>query len=445
MQRVPSIASGSYSLRRRLLVLLLVAVAVTVLIQGVVAYQAAGREADEVFDYHMRQIALALRGQQPIASAHPTTEEPDFDFVIQVWRADGTPMLTADARETLPRQAGEGFSEVIAHGEHYRVFAMRTPTQIIQVGQHLAARNELAVSLALGTAAPVLLLAPLLMLAVWGVVTQAIRPLDRARQQIACRAADELRPLAAPGLPDEVRPLVDELNLLFARLAESFDAQRSFVADAAHELRSPLAALRLQVQGLQRAGDAQTQGLAVRRLLAGIDRMTRLVDQMLILAREDATASSAEKAPVDVRAIATSAIGDVLPVAHERAIDVGIVQADPLMLAAGGNALRILLRNLLDNAVKYAVEGGRVDVAIRRDGGAVVVEVADTGPGIPAHERDRAFDRFYRVRGSSAEGSGLGLAIARRIALRHQATITLGASEALGGLLVTVRFPAATP
>jgi two-component system OmpR family sensor kinase len=248
--------------------------------------------------------------------------------------------------------------------------------------------------------------------------------------------------LTAPGLPDEVRPLVDEINLLFARLAEAFDAQRNFVADAAHELRSPLAALRLQVQGLQRANDAESKAVAARRLLAGIDRLGRLVDQMLVLARQDAAADPTGGAPIDLRTTATLAIGDVLPAAQERAIDLGIVDAEPVAVTGDAESLRILLRNLLDNAIKYAPEGGTVDVAIGVQQGQAVVEVADSGPGIPLEERDRAFDRFYRVTGGSAAGSGLGLAIAHSIARRHHAAITLGTSSRLGGLLVTVRFPA---
>jgi two-component system OmpR family sensor kinase len=231
------------------------------------------------------------------------------------------------------------------------------------------------------------------------------------------------------------------INLLFGRLAEAFAAQQSFVADAAHELRSPLAALRLQVQSMQRAADAEARALATRRLLAGIDRTARLVDQMLVLAHQDAAAGANSDAAVDLRETVTLAIGDVLPMAQERRIDLGISKAETIAVIGEAEALRILFRNLLENAIKYAPEGGTADVAIRVAQGSPVVEIADSGPGIPVDERDRAFARFYRVSGDrTAAGSGLGLAIAQRIAHRHRAIITLEASSRLGGLLVTVRF-----
>ena len=283
--------SPTYSLRGRLLWLLLIAVALAALLQGVTAYYAAGSEADEIFDYHMQQIALALRNGLPLGPLplrlEKDVDEPNFDFVIQVWAIDGTPVFSSTNHANLPRQAVPGFSNVTAHGTQYRVFTMATPAQIIEVAQDIAARRELAGNLVLRIVGPVMLLAPVLMLAVWWVVTQSTRTLVRARQQIARRAADNLSPLVAPDLPDEVRPLVDEINLLFARLAQAFASQRNFVADAAHELRSPLAALRLQVQSIQRATDSESRAVAARRLLAGIDRMGRLVDQMLVLARQD--------------------------------------------------------------------------------------------------------------------------------------------------------------
>ena len=328
------------------------------------------------------------------------------------------------------------------NGTRYRVFSTRTSTQVIQVAQDLSARQELAGSLVLRIVGPVMLFAPILMLAVWWVVSRSTRPLLRAREQIARRAAEELSPLTATDIPDEVRPLVDEINLLFARLAESFSAQQSFVADAAHELRSPLAALRLQVQSMQRATDTEGRAVAARRLIGGIDRMGRLVDQMLVLARQDAAVDPVGTAPVDLRGTATLAIGDVLAAAQGRHIDLGISESAAVSVAGEPEALRILLRNLLENAIKYTPDGGTIDVAIRIADRSPVVEIADSGPGIPAEERSRVFDRFYRVAGASiAPGSGLGLAIVQSIAGRHHATISLDESPGLGGLLVTVRFP----
>jgi two-component system OmpR family sensor kinase len=243
-------------------------------------------------------------------------------------------------------------------------------------------------------------------------------------------------------LPEEVRPLVHELNLLFDRVRRAFEAQKHFVADAAHELRSPLAALKLQVQSLQRAPDDATRELATGRLAAGIERATRLVEQMLALARHEASAAAgAGVEPVDLREIARLAISDAIAAAQARRIDIGMARADAAEVRGQAEALRTLLRNLLDNAVKYTPEGGRVDVGIAATAEGVELSVEDSGTGLPAEERARVLDRFYRSGEPQAPGSGLGLAIVKSIADLHGATLAIDRSAGLGGLRASVRFP----
>jgi two-component system OmpR family sensor kinase len=262
------------------------------------------------------------------------------------------------------------------------------------------------------------------------------------RRQVATRQADDLSPLNEADLPEEVRPLVHELNLLFVRLRQAFEAQKHFVADAAHELRSPLAALKLQVQGLQRAADDATRELAVARLAAGIDRATRLVEQMLALARHEASAAAgAQPEAVSLPEVARLAISDTVAAAQSRDIDIGIARADPATVQGQPEALRMLLRNLIDNAVKYTPAGGRVDVGVAAGAGGIELSVDDSGPGLPDSERERVLDRFYRAGDGHVPGSGLGLSIVKSIADLHGAAVTLERSP-LGGLRVLVRFPA---
>ena len=439
-------ALASYSLRRRLVWLLLIAVVLTAMIQAAAAYRAAVSEADEIFDYQMQQIALALRtgrprGPEPEASPS-RVEDADFDFLTQVYASDGSLVFASKPSTTLPRAPRAGFSGLIAHGKRYRVFLLEAPARAIQVAQDVDARRDLVGDLVLRIVGPVMLLAPALMLAVWWVVTRSTRPLERAREQIASRAADELAPVLVPALPDEVRPLVDEINLLFIRLNKAFDAQKTFVANAAHEMRSPLAALRLQIQGMLRAADSETRAVAARRLLAGVDRTGRLVEQMLVLARQDAVAPAA-RSPIDLRAAIGLAIGDVVASAQSRQIDIGMADAGAAWITGELEALRILFRNLLENAVKYTPVQGTVNIAIRNDGAHSIVEIADSGPGIAEQERERVFERFYRVPGANADGTGLGLAIVQTIAHRHRAMLNLDESR-LGGLAVTITFPAAS-
>jgi two-component system OmpR family sensor kinase len=441
---VPSVGADMKSLRARLLWFLLAAIVLAAGTQAFVAYRTVLKEADEIFDYHMQQMAFSLRAGLPPSAAVGGLggDEENFEFVVQIWTADGVRIFESAARAALPQRAVLGFSNVQARGTTYRVFSIQSAGLVIQVAQDMAARRTMAGTLALRTVGPIALAAPLLMLVVWWVVSRSLAPVARVRSQVASRQADDLSPVNESGLPEEVRPLVHELNLLFDRVRRAFEAQKHFVADAAHELRSPLAALKLQVQSLQRAPDDATRELAIGRLAAGIDRATRLVEQMLALARHEASAAAGAGAePVDLREIARLAISDAIAAAQARRIDIGMARADVAEVRGQAEALRTLLRNLLDNAVKYTPEGGRVDVGIAATAEGVELSVEDSGPGLPAEERARVLDRFYRSGEPQAPGSGLGLAIVKSIADLHGATLAIDRSAALGGLRVSVLFP----
>jgi two-component system OmpR family sensor kinase len=365
------------------------------------------------------------------------------DMVVQMWSPDGVQVFHSVSRAKLPQRAVLGFSNVKANNTVYRVFSIQTENQTVQVAQDLAVRRNMAGNLALRTLGPIAVMMPILMLVVWWVVSGSLDPVARVRSQVASRQADDLSPVSEAGLPDEVRPLVQELNLLFGRVKTAFDAQQTFVADAAHELRTPLAALRMQAQSLDRAETLEARKLAVSRLTAGIDRATRLVEQLLVLARQEASAATGTVSkPVDLADLARRTVADLAGVAAAKGVDVGIQHADPATVEGQPDALHILLRNLVDNAIKYTPSGGTADISVRSREGKVVVTVEDSGPGIPPDERERVFDRFYRVAGSEAAGSGLGLAIIKAIAERHGATLALGQSERLGGLSATVSFNA---
>ncbi|RZJ56545.1 MAG: HAMP domain-containing protein [Acidovorax sp.] len=439
------------SLRTRLLIFILAAIVLAGAVQGALAYRGALAEADTLFDYHMQQTALALRSGLPVDAQGLgpglDPEDENHEFIVQVWTNEGLRIFESAVGAALPQIAVLGFTDVQARGGTYRVFSMQTRSQVIQVAQNMAARRGMARALALRTLAPLAFMAPLLVLAVWWGVSRSLAPVERVRRQLAQRQADDLSPVSDAQLPDEVQPLVSELNLLFERVQRAFDAQQHFVADAAHELRSPLAALRLQLQGLQRAGDDAARAAAVERLSSGIDRATRLVEQLLTLARQEAGAAApgAHTEPVDLQAAAQLALADVAPAAQARSIDLGLLDSDASSVPGNAEALRMLARNLLDNAVKYTPAGGRVDLQVRRaaDGQAVELTVEDSGPGIAEEHRARVMQRFVRETSDGATGSGLGLAIVQAIAQAHGATVALDASPRLGGLRVTVRWPGA--
>ena len=441
---VPKVAV-THSLRGRLLWFLLAAITMAALAQATIAYRSALSDADQIFDYHMQQMAMSLRSSAPLTNneAGPVEGDPENnELVVQVWTPDGVRVFRSMSHATLPQRAVLGFSNVKSNGVTYRIFSVQTNNQTVQIAQDMAVRKRMAGTLALRTVGPIALMAPVLMLVVWWVVSGSLAPVARVRRQVAARQADDLSPVSDSELPDEVRPLVQELNLLFGRVRTAFEAQQHFVADAAHELRSPLAALKLQVLSLERAADEQARAVAVGRVSAGIERATRLVEQLLVLARQEA--SSAEGStftPVSLTELAKRSLGDMAGVAQARQIDLGLHHADDVTLSGQPDALIILLRNLIDNAVKYTPAGGTVDLELRKRPGGATLFVEDSGPGISPEERERVFSRFYRVPGSEAGGSGLGLAIIKAIAERHGAMLSLETSERLGGLRVKIDFP----
>jgi two-component system OmpR family sensor kinase len=422
------------SLKRRLMLFVLGAVCLAALLQGVSAYRTALAEADAIFDYQMQQTALSMSGAVP-SPRHVMPEE--LELIIQGWSRDGLQLFAPPPRARLPQRAVLGFADVIGEdGKAYRVLSMQTGGQVVQVAQELAVRERLASRLAWRTITPIALALPVLLLVVGWVISHSLAPVERVRRQLSQRAAEDLAAVSEQGLPVEIRPMVRELNSLLERVRQAFEAQQHFVADAAHELRSPLTALKLQIEGLQRAADEAARAQARSRLAAGVERASHLVEQLLLLARQEAGAGPAQA--VDLEPLLRRCLAEQVGAAQARGIDLGLLRADAVQIRGWPDALAVLLRNLLDNAIKYSPEGGKIDVLLLDEGERVRLRVEDSGPGIPAEERERVFDRFYRSAGAQgrASGSGLGLAIVKTIAERHGAQLLLDRSEALGGLRV---------
>jgi signal transduction histidine kinase len=300
-------------------------------------------------------------------------------------------------------------------------------------------RRSRAAGLALRTLAPLAVVGPLLVVVAWFAVTRALRPLDDVAREVRARDASALTALPERELPDEVAPLVRALNELLRRLAAAIDAQRAFVADAAHELRSPLTALKLQLQLLGRSPDEPARRAATGQLAAGVERATRVVEQLLTLARSEPGGTPESSADVHLDEVVRLAVADVAQLAAARGVDLGLTSADTAVIRGDPDALRVLARNLIDNAVRYTPRHGRVDVSVVLGVERVALEIADTGPGIPVDERERVFDRFYRRSGTDESGSGLGLAIVKTIAERHGAAVRFS-DRAGGGLLAIVEF-----
>jgi signal transduction histidine kinase len=433
------------SIRARLLVSLLSVVVLTAVVGAAITYFNVLRETESLFDYQLRQMALSLRDQGFIPPDEAAAlANDDFDFVVQIWTVDGTRIYASHPGLALPPRAVLGFDEIRLGDGTWRIFSTATRDRVIQVAQPLKIRRQLAAQAALRSVIPILALAPVLAVAIGWSVGASLRPVRRLTAEVKRRDADTLDPVAESGLPAEVSPLVESINTLLARLHSAFDAQRAFVSDAAHELRSPLTALKLQLQLLQRSTDPASRDEAIRALAAGIERATRLVAQLLTLARAEPGAPQQPLVPTDLAEVARQAMADMVPLADAKSIQLALEAQPDCMVEADASALRILVRNLVDNAVRYTPAGGRVELTVAGQTGQIVLTVDDSGPGIPASERERVFDRFYRRAGGEQEGleetgSGLGLAIVRSIAQRHRASVRTMDSP-LGGLRVAVRF-----
>lgn len=430
------------SLRVRMLVALLAMLAVTAAVMGVITYRNVLAETQSLFDYQLRQMALSLRDQGEIAPDQARDfADRQLDFVVQIWTVDGRSIYATRPHSDLPARALLGLADVTVNGQTWRTFSVATPERVIQVAQPLQIRQQLAAGAALRSVMPLLVLSPLMALVVWWVAAQTLRPLRAVVADVQRRDEQSLAALPTEGLPEEVSPLVAALNQLLGRLSQSLDTQRAFVSDAAHELRSPLTALKLQLQMLRRAPDEAARAAAVDALAAGIERSVRLVEQLLALARSEPGAPPPAMETLDLAELVRQAAADTVPLAVARGIELELLADTPVPLRGDRTGLAVLVRNLADNAMRYAPAGSRVELRVGEEQGAPTLTIDDAGPGIPADERERVFDRFYRRAVNDEAGTGLGLAIVRSVAQRHRAAVAL-ADSPLGGLRVTVRFPA---
>jgi signal transduction histidine kinase len=435
------------SLRTRLIVFLLAAALLAAGVTGLLAYRNTLKENEQLFDYQLRQTALSLRDQGVANNLQPPGADEDAPaVVVQIWTMNGTALYLSHPGTTLPDRAILGFSDVDTGNGRWRVYSTVARNRIIQVAQPLELRRDLAAAAALRSLRPLLIFAPLMALLIWLLVDRALRPVQRLAQEVRLRDAGSLAPLAEHALPSEVQPVAHAINSLLARLKLAFDSQRAFVADAAHELRSPLTALKLQLQLMARAPDDAGRRAAAAQLEQGVERATRLIEQLLTAARTAPGETGPAMHTLDLAELGRQAVAEAWPLAEARRIELALDAPASATVNADADALRILMRNLLDNAIRYTPQGGQVNIAITEQQDALLLAVDDSGPGIPADERERAFQRFYRGQSEAGDGtgSGLGLAIVANIAARHGAEVAL-LDSALGGLRVELRFPLARP
>ena len=429
----------AYSLRRRLVWLLTSAVVAIWLLSVGVVYQRAHHEADELLDSQLTQIAETLLAivaggevDHFVKELHEHAQRYPVPIAFEIWRThegEAQRLVTSPGHAEFATGVTTGFSEHSHQGASWRFYTVQDneAEYRVIVGQAHAAREQLAREIGLSLLIPGMLALPLMALAVWWVVGRTLRPVDAVAHQVGSLDAQALAPLdESIPLPDEIAPLRAAFNALIRRVTEAFDNERRFTADAAHELRTPLAALKIQAQVAQRAQTAETQQHALAQVIAGVDRMTHLVEQLLTLARVD-PASQSMPPPLNPADIIATVCAELLPQAQRRSQSMVVDATPECPVAVSAAWLQIALRNLVDNALRYAGEGARIEVRLARGDAGCSITVADDGPGVEPSLRAQLSARFVRgeLEGES-EGCGLGLSIVARIAQLSHARLELG-------------------
>jgi two-component system sensor histidine kinase QseC len=441
------------SLHGRLLVLVIGVVVIVWLITALLIWRDARNELDELLDSHLAQAAALLVIQQTqsvddddtIDSRVPHPYAPKVAFqifhegqaVVRSANAPTEPMIPVD------REIGLGFATVQISGEAWRVFSTHGPREDtrVYVGERVDSRTSILLAVLRGTLWPMAVALPLFGIATGWAVRQGVAPLKRLGRTIALRGPDDLAPVVMTQTPAEMSPVVDALNQLFVRIQTVWEAERRFTADAAHELRTPIAAIRTQAQvALAETDDALRQH-ALRATLEGCDRATRLVSQLLVLSRLESGATL-ELTRVDLSALVQRVVAELAPTAIARRQSLEFDGASHCHVAGDEMLLAALVRNLVDNAIRYSPPGASVLIKTARDNSRAVLSVEDSGPGLADSDRPRLGERFFRVPGTAESGSGLGWSIVQRIVDLHAAAVNVRRSMALGGLEVQVRWHA---
>jgi two-component system sensor histidine kinase QseC len=442
------------SLQARLVALVLGLVTVVWLVAAVMIWVDARHELDELLDGHLAQAAALLVVQQAAQDDdHELDEVPSLHkyaprVAFQVFHEGRLVKHSANTGATPMADTNHGFATVrLQDGSEWRVFATQGVNRDVQVfvGERMGSRGAILRAVLRGVLLPLAFALPLLALAGWWAVRRGLLPLRHLSEALGQRRPEALEPVMLDDLPAEMQPLVMALNSLFGRIERMLESERRFTADAAHELRTPIAAIRAQAQVALGAGADEVQRRhALQATLAGCDRATRLVEQLLTLARLEA-APVADASQVELGELVRSVAAELAPAALARHQVLELEVATPCHVTGSVVLLGVLIRNLIDNALRYTPDGAQVRVAVQSDAGQTVLSVQDSGSGMAEPEMARLGERFYRLPGHEQPGSGLGWSIVKRIATVTDAQVRVGRSPALGGLAVEVRWPQQHP
>ena len=427
------------SLRNTILVWVTVLLGIVGAAAVAASYYFVKYEADSLLDTQLRQIALnAGEGLSQNALPHMTQEIAE-EVVVQIWNASGEPILRTSPI-SIPRQSKLGFADIEFASKTWRVYTSSDGVRTAQVAQRWSVREELARNAALGAALPILGAVPIAWVVIIWAINRLLRRLGGFAESLAKRSVDAKDPIRLENVPPEIAPLNMALNELIGRHQSAVDRQRRFVSDAAHELRTPLAALQIQVDNLKTHAEGP-QREAIDELNGGVRRASALVEQLLRMARLDDGASSGSRKDIDLKDLVAAVVADHVAIAMQKDVDLGLSDDETCGVRLSDPETGILFANLVDNAIRYTPSGGAIDVVLKRQGNDALVEVVDSGCGIPNAALPRVFDRFFRAAPADVEGTGLGLAIAKAIADRNGFRLTIINRQDTRGVIAQVQIP----
>lgn len=424
------------SIKRFLLVYISLAVLVIYVLISMASYWISKEELDELYDANLQQVANAIAAQH--LAIHDVTHiynnhqlgsgsriEGEEEFYVRVLAEDGKALYISHPYTKVPLPSSVGFSTQKYKSKQWRLYVVKAKNETIQVAQSIRLRKNTIKETAISLMTSQLVFIPVLVLLIFLAIRKAIFPLLALSKDIQNRQSTDLRPFEVDNLPDEIKPLVQSLNMFMDKVSSMVSVLKRFTSDAAHELRTPITSLKLQLAVLEQSTSSEEKEAAIQHLKSGINRSEQLVSQLLTLARLEPDNQSRQTGVVDLQKLIKECFEDLLPLARDKSIDLGLDKTDHYEINGVQTEIKILMINIIENAIRYTPVGGTIDVSLLNLNDKVVFEVRDTGPGIPDSDFERVFERFYRGENQHIQGSGLGLSIVKEIVDHHGARVEL--------------------
>ncbi|WP_019897529.1 ATP-binding protein [Methylotenera mobilis] len=426
----------NHSIKRFLLIYITLAILLIYCLISLASYWVSKEELDELYDANLEQVGSAIAAQHlaihDVTHLYSNTQvgkgstiQGEEEFYVRVLAKDGTVLYVSHPDIKVPLPSTLGFSTQKYLNKQWRFFAIKVNQETIQVAQSLRLRKNTIKETAISLMASQLLFIPFLVLLIFLAIRKALSPLSILSDEIQHRHSTDLKPFPDHQLPVEIKPLVQSLNIFMGKLSDMVGVLKRFTSDAAHELRTPITALKLQLSLLEQAETKDEQELAIQSLKIGVGRTEQLISQLLTLARIEPNNRLREIQRLNLLQLVKESIEELLPLAHEKGIDLGLTNGEVAMIDGVQHEIKVLINNILDNAIRYTPNYGSVNISLSNDSEHAILEVNDTGPGIAIDDFERVFERFYRGENKDTCGSGLGLSIVREIVSQHGAIIKL--------------------